>query len=134
MYVCIYVFMFILVSEPEGGLISFYMAWKAFSNIRTDIKKTIVAKTTSDLTFAVQSLSHVQLIHNFMDCSIPGFQALHYIPEFAQIHVHWVNDAIQTSHVLLPPSPPALNLSQHQGLFQWVGTWDPMARELELPF
>ena len=61
MYICIYVFMFVLVSEPGGGLISFYMAWKAFSNIRTEIKKTIVAKTTSDLTFVVQSLSHVQL-------------------------------------------------------------------------
>ena len=43
-------------------------------------------------------------------------------PEFAHIHVHWVGDAIQTSHPLSSPSPPALNLSQHQGLFQWVSS------------
>ena len=51
---------------------------------------------------------------------MPAFPILHYLPEFAQTHVHWVNDAIQPSHPLLPISPPALNLSQHQGLFQWV--------------
>ena len=45
---------------------------------------------------------------------------LHYLPEFAQTHVHWVEHVIQPSHPLSPPSPPALNLSQHQGLFQWV--------------
>ena len=42
---------------------------------------------------------------------------LHYLPEFAQTHIHWVNDAVQPSHPLLPPSPPVLNLSQHQGIF-----------------
>ena len=49
-----------------------------------------------------------------MDCSTPGFPVLHHLPEFVQTHVHWVNDAIQPSHPLLPPSPPAFNLSQHQ--------------------
>ena len=56
-----------------------------------------------------------------MDCSTPGFPVLHHLPELAQIHVHWVGDAIQLSHPLSPFSPfsPfALNLSQHQGLFQ----------------
>ena len=53
-----------------------------------------------------------------MDCSTPGFPVLHYLPESAQTHVHCVDDAIQPSHVLLPSSPPTLNLSQHQGLFQ----------------
>ena len=57
-----------------------------------------------------------------MDCSTPGFPVLHYLPEFAQTHVSWVGDAIQTTHPLWPPSPPALNLSQHQGLFQWIGS------------
>ena len=51
-----------------------------------------------------------------MDCNIPGFPVLHYLPEFVQTHVHWVSDAIEPSHPLLPPSPPALSLSQHQGL------------------
>ena len=52
-----------------------------------------------------------------MDCSTSGFPVLHHLPEFAQTHVHWVNDAIQPSHPLLPPSSPAVNLSQNQGLF-----------------
>ena len=51
-------------------------------------------------------------------CSLPGFPVLYHHPEFVQTHVHGVGDAIQRSHSLLPPSPPAFNLSQHQGLFQ----------------
>ena len=53
-----------------------------------------------------------------MDCNMSGFLVLHYIPEFAQTYVHEVSDAIQPSHLLSPFSLPALNLSQHQGLFQ----------------
>ena len=56
-----------------------------------------------------------------MDCSTSGFPVLHFLLELAQTHVHWVDDAIQPSHPLSPPSPPALKLSQHQGVFQWVG-------------
>ena len=51
-----------------------------------------------------------------MDCT-PGFPVLHYLLEFAQTHVHWVKDEVQPSHPLLSLSPPAFNLSQHQGLF-----------------
>ena len=53
---------------------------------------------------------------NPMDCNMPGFPVLHYPLEFAQTHVHWVSDAIQPSHLLSAPSPPAFNLAQHQGL------------------
>ena len=63
------------------------------------------------------------------NCSTPGFPALHYLPEFAQTHVHWVGDAIQPSHPLWSPSP-ALNLSQHQGL--WDSSSHQVAKELEL--
>ena len=56
---------------------------------------------------------------DYMNCSTPGFPFLHHLPQSAQTHVHWVIDTIQLSHSLLPPSPPALNLSQHQGLF-WM--------------
>ena len=52
------------------------------------------------------------------DCSMPGLPVLHYLPEFVQIHVHWVSEANPLSHPLSPSSPPALNLSQHQDLFQ----------------
>ena len=64
-----------------------------------------------------------------MDCSMPGFPVLHYLPEFAQTHVHWIDEAIQQSHNLSPPSP-ALNLSQYQGLFQWVGSLHQVAKVL----
>ena len=60
---------------------------------------------------------------DLMDCSTPGFPVLHQLPELAQTHVHRVGDAIQPSHPLSFPSPPAFNLSQHQGLFQWVSYW-----------
>ena len=67
---------------------------------------------------------------NVMDCSTPGFPLLHYLPEFAQTHVHWVGDAIQPSHPLSSPSPPVLNLSHHQGLFQWIGSSHQVAQVL----
>ena len=52
-----------------------------------------------------------------MDCSTPGLPVHHQLPEFSQTHVYWVSDAIQPSHPLSSPSPPAFNFSQHQGLF-----------------
>ena len=57
-----------------------------------------------------------------MDCSTPGLPVHHQLLEFTQTHVHWVGDAIQPSHPLSSPSPPAPNPSQHQGLFQWVNS------------
>ena len=56
-----------------------------------------------------------------MNCSIPSFPVLPCLSGFAQTHIHWICDAIQPFHPLLASSPPALTLSQHQGLFQWVG-------------
>ena len=66
-----------------------------------------------------------------MDCSTPGFPVLHYLLEFAQIYVHWVSGAIQPYHPLSPPSPSALNLSQHPGLFQRVGSLHQVAKVLQ---
>ena len=66
-----------------------------------------------------------------MDCSTPGLPVHHQLPEFTQTHVHWVGEAIQPSHPLLSPSPPALNLSQHQGLFQRVSSSHQVAKVLE---
>ena len=56
----------------------------------------------------------------------------HHLLEFAQIHVHWVSDTIWPSHPLSSPSPPALNLSHHQGLFHWIGSSHQVAKVLEL--
>ena len=67
-----------------------------------------------------------------MDCNMPGFSVLHYFPAFAQTHVHWVGDTIQPSCPLSSPSPFAFSLSQHQGLFQWVGSSYQVAEVLEL--
>ena len=66
-----------------------------------------------------------------MDCSTPGLPVHHQLPEFTQTHVHWVGDASQPSHPLSSPSPPAFNLSQHQGLFQWVSSSHQVAQVLE---
>ena len=67
-----------------------------------------------------------------MDCSTPGFTVLHQLPEFAQTHVHWISDAIQPSHPVSPPSPPALSLPLHQGLCHWVSFSHQVAKVLEL--
>ena len=61
-----------------------------------------------------------------------GFPILHYLLNFAQTHVHLVDDAIQPSHLLPPPSSSALNPSQHQGLFQCVSSSHQVAKVLEL--
>ena len=65
-------------------------------------------------------------LSNSMDCSMPGLPVYHQLPEFTQTHAHWVGDAIQPSHPLSSPSPPALNLSEHQSFpmsqfFAWGG-------------
>ena len=67
-----------------------------------------------------------------MNRSTPGLPVHHQLPESTQSHVHRVGDAIQASHSLSSPSPPALNLSQHQGLFQWVSSLRQVAKVLEL--
>ena len=66
-----------------------------------------------------------------MDCSTPCFPVHHQLPELTQTHVHRVGDAIQPPHPLSSPSLPALNLSQHQGLFKWVSSSFQVAKVLE---
>ena len=68
---------------------------------------------------------------NPMDCSTPGLPVHHQLPEFTQTHIHWVSDAIQPSQPLSSPSPPTFNLSQHQGLLQWVSSSHQVAKVLE---
>ena len=66
-----------------------------------------------------------------VDCITPGFPVHHQLLGLSQTHVHRVGDAIQPSHPLSSPSPPALNLSQHQGLFQWISSSYQVAKVLE---
>ena len=87
--------------------------WLIWENILRPVCKRIAV--------VVHLHSHVQLFVTPMDCSTPDFPVHHHLPELAQTHVHQVSDAIQSSH---PPlsSPPSFNLSQHQGLSQWVSS------------
>jgi len=73
-----------------------------------------------------------QLYLTLCDCSTRGFLVFHYVPEFVQMHVHWVSDAIQLSHPLSPHSPPAFNLSQDHGLIQRVDAPHQVRKVLEL--
>ena len=66
-----------------------------------------------------------------MSHSTPGLPVHHQLPEFTQTHIHWVSDAIQPSHPLSSPSPPAPDPSQHQSLFQWVNSSHEVAKVLE---
>ena len=69
-----------------------------------------------------------------MNHSTPGHPVHHQLSEFTQTHVHWVGDAIQSSHPLLSASPPAINLSQHQGLFKWLRSLHQVAKYCSLSF
>ena len=66
-----------------------------------------------------------------MNRSTPGLPVHHQLLEFTQTHVHWIGDAVQPSHPLSSPSPPAPSPSQHQGLFQWVSCSQEVAKVLE---
>ena len=88
---------------------------------------TCVCWTTVQLSPVTQLCP---ILCDSMDCSTPGFHVNHQLLELAQTHVHRVGDAIQPSHPLSSPSPPAFNISQHQGLFQWVSS-SQVAKVLE---
>ena len=103
----------------DQGHFSPFLQWAAFPFLLSSVQFSLVAQPCPNL-------------HDPMDCSMPGFPVHHQLPELAQTHVHWVSGAIQPSHPLLSHSPPALNLSQHQGLFQWVSSLHQVAKILEL--
>ena len=104
----------------------------ADSVLRKSTKVTSLTPTQSQQVqfSSVQLLSHVGL-WDPMNRSMPGLLVHHRLLEFTQTHVHWVGDAIQPSHLLSSPSPPAPNPSQHQGLFQWVNSLHEVAKVLE---
>jgi len=108
----------------------FHLQWDfKWSRINGHKNKGTHLGTTSSVQF---SHSVIPTLCNPIDCSIPGFPVHHQLPEFTQTHVHWVGDDTEPSHPLSSPSPPALNLSQHQGLFQWVSSSHQVAKELML--
>ena len=93
----------------------------------------ILQSMTSSVAFRSVSQSSSTFC-NPMDCSTPDFPVHPQLPEPTQTHVHRVSDAIQPSHSLSSPSPPAFNLSQHQGLFQWVSSSHQVAKYWSFSF
>ena len=94
----------------------------------------MVSQSTWQICSSVQFSSVTQscpTLWDPMNHSTPGLPVHHQLPEFTQTHVHRVSDAIQPSHPLSSPSPPALNPSQHQSLFQWVNSLHEVAKVLE---
>ena len=99
-------------------------------NKRSTVVNTLTKMRIKMWFSSVQLLSRVRLCDP-MNCSTPGLPVHHQLPEPTQTHFHWVSDTIQLTHPLLSPSLPALNLSQHQGLFQWVSSSHQVAKVLE---
>ena len=87
------------------------------------------------ITFQFSSVTQSCLtLCNPMNRSMPGLPVHHQLPESTQTNAHWVGNAIQPSHPLSSPSPPAVNLSQHQGLFKWVNSSHEVAKVLDFSF
>ena len=120
-------------------LVTWYVGWEGSMSLPCRVNDVVCASSRGLKTPSPWCWTSCYLVAQWrpslcdpMDCSMPGFPVLHHLLEFAQTHVHWVSCAIQPSHPLSSPSPPAFNLSQHQSLSQWVGTWHQVTRVLEL--
>ena len=117
----------------------FYMWWSVYEKTnKPDTCERFVGKFSVIIQSThIQCFSSVQFSRsvgsnscNPMDCSTPGFPVRHQLPELSQTRVHHIGDAIQPSHPLSTPCLPAFNLSQHQGLFQWVSSSHQVAKVL----
>ena len=96
------------------------------------ISSSLTLKFWTQSEFKFSSVTHSCLtLCEPMDWSTPGSPVHHQLPGLTQTHVHWVGDAIQSSHPLSFTFPPAFNLSQHQGLFKWVSSSHQVAKVLE---
>ena len=118
-----------------------FLGRKAMTKLESTLKSRDITLPTKvclvkTMVFPVQFSSVTQsclTLCDPMNRSPPGLPVPHQFPEFTQTHVHWVCDAIQPPHPLSSPSPPAFNLSHHQGLFKWVSSSHQVAQELEFP-
>ena len=112
-------------SNQSPNMVSFVLCYIHISNSAWHYECLVVSVQFSSVAQSCLTLCDP------MDCSMPGLPVHHQLLEFTQTHVHWVGDAIQPSHPLLAPSPSALNLSQHQGLFKCVSSAHQVAKLLE---
>ena len=121
--------------SPHAG----WLPWRAAQTLQQTLwdwqKLCQATEISAFMTLvSVQFSSVTQSCPTFcdpMNRSTPGLPVHHHLPEFTQTHVHWVHDAIQSSHPRSSPSPPAPNPSQHQSLFQWVNSSHEVAKVLE---
>ena len=118
------------VEELKSLLMKVKESEKAGLKLSIQKTKIMISSPISSVQFSSVAQSYPTLF-DLMDCSTRGLPAHHQLSEFTQTHVHWVSDAIQPSDPLSSPSPPALNLSQHQGLFKWVNSSYQVAKVLE---
>ena len=116
--------------EPEIKLPRSYEKQENSRRTATSASLTTLKPLTMSVQFSSVAQSSLTL-WDPMDCSTPGFSVYHQLPELAQTHVHRVSEAIQPSHPLLSPSPPAFNLAQHHGLFQGASSSHQVAKVLE---
>ena len=121
-----------LMMRPQEILVGWINIWRKIVWIKKPVKLFDDFFFFLFCCFCLSAVKSCLTLCEPMDCSTPGSSVLHHVPELAQMHVHWVGDAIQPSHPLSPPSPFAFNLSQHQGLFQWVSSSHQLAKVLEL--
>ena len=106
--------------------------WIDFKSNQPAFPNFFKFNSASTLFFQFSSVTQLcpTLCDSFRVHSMPGLPAHHQLTESTQTHVQWVDDAIQPSHLLSSPSPPTLNLSQHQSLFKWVSSLHEVAKVL----
>ena len=126
LFVCFYLFLFFILFIFLT--LQYCIGFAIYQNESATGIQVFPILNPSPSSFPIPSLWVIS-VHQPQPAS--GFSVLHYPPEFAQTHVHWVGDAIQPSHPLPSPSPPAINLSQHRGLFQSVGSAHQVAKILD---
>ena len=126
-------------SNEYSGLISFRIDWLEVLAVQGTLKSllqhhsskaSILPCSALNVTFSSVTQSYPTLCDP-MNSSTAGLPVHQKLPESTQFHVHWVGDAIQTSHPLSSPSLPAFNLSQHQRLFKWVSSLQQVAKVLD---
>ena len=122
-------------SPPSGGGSWGQLNWLKFNSVQLNWTGWSQTESLHVVLWCLwisileaKSLQSWPTLHNPMDCSMSGFPDLHHL---TQTRVHCVGDVIQSSHPLLPASPPAFHLSQHQGLFQWGSSLHQVAKVLE---
>ena len=117
------------INRKQINLLECYKIWTLFLRGKKlkDLIRQLIGISSVQFSSVTQSCP---TLCNPVNCST-GLPVHHKLLEFAQTHAHWVDDAIQPSHPLSSPSPPAPNPPQHQGLFQWVNSSHEVAKVLE---